>query len=73
MSGQFTLWVPEYVSGGNQVAELVKHWPADLAVASLSPAAGRDLFNLKWDAIAHSLSLQPTYYPDMTEVLLKRM
>ena len=31
---------------GAPVAQWVKHWPTDLAVVSLSPAGGEDLFNL---------------------------
>ena len=57
---------------GALVAQWVKCWPADLAVASSSPASGEDLFNRKRGSIAHRLSLPSAFRPDMTEILLKR-
>ena len=48
------------------VAQWVTCWPADLAVLSLSPTGGGNLFNRKWGSMAHSLSLSPTHCPDMT-------
>ena len=53
------------------VAQCANHWPADIGVPSLTPG-GRNLYNHKRGCFAHSLSLTPSYDPDMTEVLLKR-
>ena len=56
------------------VAQLVKHWSADLAVMGLIPATGGNSLNHKWECIAHSLSLLPSHHSNMTEIhlLLKR-
>ena len=43
------------------VTQWVKHWPSDLAVSGLIPSEG--------GFITHSLSLWPSHYPDMTEIL----
>ena len=52
---------------GTLVAQEVKRWPIDPVVMGLSHALGRDLVSRKFGSIAYSLSLSPTYCPDMTE------
>ena len=54
---------------GARLAQLVKLWPADLAVPGLSPAQGEIFSIVNRGAIAHSLSLSSSHRPDMTEIL----
>ena len=54
------------------VAQQVKCWPAHLAVHSLIPTRGRDIFYPEWGSMAHSLSLSSIHHPDMTIILSKR-
>ena len=54
-------------SSGNAV-----NWPVDLVVQGSIPAGGENRLKSKLGYTAHSLSLPPTYRPDMIEILLKR-
>ena len=47
----------------------IKHWPFNPVVQGSRPSGGGNRFNRKQDSTAHSLSLLPTYGPDMTEIL----
>lgn len=50
---------------------VVKHWPADRAVLRSMLVVG-NRFNCKVGSIAHRLSLLPSEYPNLTEILLKK-
>ena len=43
-----------------------------LGASGSTAVVGKNLFNRKWDFIAHSLSLSLFHRPYMTETLLKR-
>ena len=58
---------------GAPVAQWVKHWPSDLVVVSLSPAAGGEILSAVNGVSFHSLSLSISHPPDMTEILLKML
>ena len=56
---------------GAPVARYVNSWPSDLAVPGSRSIGGGNLSNSNQDAIAHNLSLSPSYRPDMSEILVK--
>ena len=54
------------------LAQLVKRWPADLAVPSSIPARGEIFSTVNGVQLHTAFSLSSAHRPDMTEILLRK-